>query len=194
MDEEEFQMRKERLLDIEAAFERDLYKGLLTLSAGILGLSLTVFRFVTPSPVLSPGWLYTSWGCLALATLLVVVYLHLAQWAARRKIKLLSESRQRLTDPTPIETFKKAGEYIESGPFKKWWFRTKDELPQRASLFVGISATISFVVGLSCLSVFAYQNLTRPDIIDGSQNPENRLEQRVDHLESRIDSLSNQKK
>jgi hypothetical protein len=186
MDEDEFQKRKERLLDREAEFERDLYRGLLTLSAGILGLSLTVFRFVTPSPVLAQGWLYTSWGCLALAAVLVIVYLHLAQWAARKKIELLTENRNRIRDPNPIETFKKAEEYIQSGTFKKWWIRKKDELPQRASLATGVSATISFVIGIFCLSVFTYQNISHSEL---SEN-ENKLEQRVDQLHQRLDSLS----
>jgi hypothetical protein len=146
--------KRQRLIDRESDFERDLYRDLISLSAVILGLSSTFSRTVDSA---STTPLYLSWAALALTVVLVVMYWHLAQWAARTEVRVLETRFDQMKNPDGLETFQKALKHEKSPCFERWWMRSSDTLPQRASLIAGIDATITFLLGVLFLAMFAYQ-------------------------------------
>lgn len=181
MTRKELDQKRQRLIDRESDFERDLYRGLISLSAVTLGLSLTFSRTVDSA---STTPLYLSWVALALTVVLVVMYWHLAQWAARTEVRVLETRFDQMQNPDGLETFQKTLKHEESPRFERWWMRSRDTLPQRASLIVGIVATITFLLGLLFLAMFAYQGTRVPE----SESPSPVLQHSTDGWGAIIDA------
>ncbi len=150
--------QRQALIDIEVDASSRLDRGILTLSGGALGLSVTFIEKIAPHPQPWTIWLLGSSWFLLLATLLISLYSHLtSQSAMRRQREILD-----------LELENKC--------------LTKDQMRNSMSTcthWLNISSMITFTIGVILLCAFTITNLPKGDTTDdrektGNPRPQSR--------------------
>lgn len=134
---EEYLEERNLLIDAERESARSFDKSMITLSAGALGLSITIIRHVAPTPQVVM-LLYFAWGGFIFALLCTLTSFLLSQSALRRQREILDL------------------DYEGGKP-------ARDQKNCQAAITNCLNwlSIISFIVGVICFVLFGIKNLSQ---------------------------------
>lgn len=139
--------QREALTSLGSQFD----KGLVTLSGGALGLSMTFMKDIVPHP-LATHLLYYGWACFALSIVCVFGSLLFAQYSLLQSLHRSSEYMQLL-----------AARYDNSIEKPKSIDTSAHQVPyDRYANWLAIGSLATFVLGIGLLGKFISANMVTP--------------------------------
>lgn len=152
-------------------FEKDYFKTIMSLSTGVLAISITVLNFTLESVINYGLWLYFSWLFFGIAILFVLTYFLLGQYEYEERINDLKFS------DNPIQSFDNEIHLISKAvvaDFEGNWVKAKylskkDSIKRGYFRHLGKLSSCAFMFGLIFLGLFTYLNIQKNDKgIDGT--------------------------